>query len=331
MGEVAELIDVPVREVWPSEPAQFSPWVASHAGHLGKILGLDLELQGVEVSVGPFGADVVFTDAATGDLVVVENWLDVSDHDHLGKLITYAAGLKASVAVLIAREFRPEHRSALLWLNAISTSETAFFGLRISAVRIGDSPPAARFDVVVEPDDWSRQIREAASLTPAQARNVDFWTSFLTEFHAAHPGWSNARVAPKDHWINFPAGRSDANYTAHFSRPPGSTIYALRVALYLGAAGNAASLFAHLKAHQQVIEERFGEPLIWDEVEGRVARIVAAELSPIDPARQDEWPSYRAWAIDALGRLRSACQPSLDTYEGQGLSAPALSAEPEAD
>ena len=80
---------------------------------------MDLELEGNEVPVGPFSADIVLRDANTGHLVVVDNLLETTDHDHLGKLITYAAGLEAHWAVLVVKAFRPEHRSALNWLNLI--------------------------------------------------------------------------------------------------------------------------------------------------------------------------------------------------------------------
>ena len=101
---------------------------------------MDLELEGAEVAVGPFSADVVLRDANTGQRVVVENLLETTDHDHLGKLITYAAALEAHWAVLVAKVFRPEHRSALTWLNSISGEGSGFFGIEVHAVRIGDSP-----------------------------------------------------------------------------------------------------------------------------------------------------------------------------------------------
>ena len=111
--EIASLDEVPLREVWPDEARDFTPWLAANPDQLGKALQMDLELEGSEFAVGPFSADVVLQDANSGQRVVVENLLVTTDHDHLGKLITYAAGLEARWAVLVARSFRPEHRSAL--------------------------------------------------------------------------------------------------------------------------------------------------------------------------------------------------------------------------
>ena len=153
MVEVASLDEVPLRSVWRDEARDFTPWLAAHPDLLGRELQMDLELEGKEVAVGAFSADVVLRDTNTGQRVVVENLLETTDHDHVGKLITYAAALEARWAVLVAKEFRPEHRSALTWLNSISGEGSGFFGIEVHAVRIADSPTAVRLDVVVEPDD----------------------------------------------------------------------------------------------------------------------------------------------------------------------------------
>ena len=172
--QVESLEDVPLREVWPDEARDFTPWLAEQPDHLGKALQMDLELEGNEVPVGPFSADVVLRDANTGHLVV-ENLLETTDHDHLGKLITYAAGLEAHWAVLVAKAFRPEHRSALNWLNSLSGEGSGFFGIEVHAVRMGDSPAAVQLDVVVEPDDFSRRARAGVGRARAGEKTVCEW------------------------------------------------------------------------------------------------------------------------------------------------------------
>ena len=140
MVEVASLDEVPLRSVWRDEARDFTPWLAANPDLLGKELQMDLELEGKEVPVGTFSADLVLRDTNTSQRVVVENLLETTDHDHLGKLITYAAALEACWAVLVAKQFRPEHRSALTWLNSISGEGSGFFGIEVHAVRIADSP-----------------------------------------------------------------------------------------------------------------------------------------------------------------------------------------------
>ena len=315
--EVHRLQPVRLRDVWPNEATDFTPWLAANCDYLSEALGMDLELEGVEMSVGPFSADIVLRDTSTGDRVIVENMLSPTDHDHLGKLITYAAGLEAHYAVLVARELRPEHRSALTWLNTMTTADAGFFGIEVSAIRIADSPPAARFEVVVQPDDWSRQVRQAAGggLTVGQLRYQEFWAQFIDELKERQPGWTNATNPPTYNWFEFPSGTPGVRCNVTFSWPDGAPGYRLRAMLYIASRPpeRAAALFAELKKHRDQIENAYGGPLTWDEAEGRIARMIALDLDGVDPDDRDRWPEYRNWAIDTIAKLRTACQPVIDT------------------
>ena len=309
MVEVASLDDVPLREVWPDEARDFTPWLAEHPDHLGKALAMDLELEGNEVPVGPFSADVVLRDANTGHLVVVENLLETTDHDHLGKLITYAAGLEAHWAVLVAKAFRPEHRSALNWLNSLSGEGSGFFGVEVHAVRIGDSPAAVQLDVVVEPDDFSRRARAGVGRARSGAKTVsewhagyiEWWAEFLPEFHEAHPGWSNAQTPQPANWVYFPSGRSDVRYGLSFAYPTGASNYSLRAEVYVS---DGESAYPVLEAQRAEIEAACALVLQWEPLENARASRVATYLDPVDPADRDRWPEYRTWAIETLGDLR---------------------------
>lgn len=302
MVSIEALEDVPLREIWRDEARDFTPWLAANPEHLAKALGMDLELEGSEVSVGPFSADVVLRDANTGQLVVVENLLEQTDHDHMGKLITYAAGLKADWAILVAKVFRPEHRSALNWLNTISTDDKGFFGVEVQAVRIGDSQPAVRLDVVVEPDDFSRQARQSTTATSeSRSRYIEWWAEFLPAFHEAHPGWSNAKSAPASNWMNFPTGRSDIKYDLSFAYPTGASNYSLRAGIYVS---DGETDFRLLEEQRSAIEANCSLELQWEHLPHARASRVTVYLDPADPAERENWPRYREWAVHALGEFR---------------------------
>ena len=192
---VDRLVSVAVREVWSDEARELTPFLAANPDYLSEALGMDLELEGSEVAVGSFAADLLFRERNSGARVVVENLIGNTDHDHLGKIITYAAGLDARHAVLIAETFRPEHRSALLWLNTNSRDSVGFFGIVLKLWRIKDSPAALQLNVVVQPDEWVRSVHQELSVTQLAYR--DFWTNFLPAFHARHAArWSRAKVEP---------------------------------------------------------------------------------------------------------------------------------------
>ena len=302
MVEIASLEDVPLREVWPDEAKHFTPWLAANPSHLGNALGMDLELEGEEVAVGPFSADVVLRGTQTGHLIVVENLLEATDHDHLGKLITYAAGLEAHWAVLVAKSFRPEHRSALNWLNSLSGEGSGFFGIEVHAVRIGDSPAAVQLDVVVEPDDFSRRARAAEkTVSEVTARYIEWWTEFLPVFHEAHPGWSNAQTPSTTNWMNFPSGNSGVRYDLSFPYPAGASNYSLRAGLYID---DGDAVYPLLEVRRAAIEAACDLDLRWEPPENARASRVATYLDPANPADRGNWPQYRAWAIEALGELR---------------------------
>lgn len=300
------LSEVDLHEVWPDEARDFTPWLADNPAQLGETLQMDLELEQTEFPVGPFFADVVLRDTGTDQRVVVENMLGRTDHDHLGKLITYAAGLEAHWAVLIAERIRPEHRSALNWLNSISDEGSGFFGIEVRVYRIGDSKPAVSLGVVAMPDDFSRTARHAPKqVTEVGARYAEWWSEFIPVFREAHPGWTNAYLnkAHPHNWIRLPSGRSDVRYGLFFSNPTGALNYRLVAEVLVP---NGEMLFPQLLEMREAIEGSCDLDLVWDPIEGKQASRVAVYLDPADPAQRHRWPEYSQWAVDTLGKLRDA-------------------------
>lgn len=146
--EICSLIPVDLRLAWAHEANDFTPWLASNLDRLRAAVGIDLVLEGTEVTVGPFSADILATDALTNERVLIENQLEQADHAHLGQILTYLAGLDARSVIWIAKAFRDEHLSAVRWLNNNTMDDFSFFAVEVSAVRIGDSPVAPLFSVV---------------------------------------------------------------------------------------------------------------------------------------------------------------------------------------
>ena len=192
LNGVAKLTRVPLRDIWGDEARNFTPWLASEEalGLLSEVIGRDLELIGTEVAVGPYSADVVARVAGQEDHKVSgENQLGKTDHDHLGKVITYAAGLGAKTLVWVSDRFCDEHRAALDWLNENTGDHLSFFGLEIRAFRIDNSRPAPQFTVISSPNDSTKAIRQQVSsserkskedlLAIAARRHVDVQTIAL--------------------------------------------------------------------------------------------------------------------------------------------------------
>ena len=178
---LGKLERVDLREVWRNEADNFTPWLATQKNldDLGETLGMTIEFQALEESVGPYSADILCRDIDDDSYVVIENQLEETDHDHLGKLLTYAAHFKASTVVWVAKAFSDQHRAAIDWLNETSVEGTQFFALEIEVWRIGESAYAPKFNMVAKPNNWTRGGRSTvASLTETQRVQLAFWNGF---------------------------------------------------------------------------------------------------------------------------------------------------------
>ena len=179
------------RQVWPDEATDFTPWLLDNEDYLGEVLGIDVVLEERERPVGAYSVDLFGSDETHQCPLIVENQLEVTDNQHLGQLLTYAAGTDSKTIIWVSPEFRDEHRKALDFLNSISDDETRFFGVEVAVGRIGDSALAPIFRVMCEPDNWRYLIQQGpkpTDLTSSQAAYYSFWTTFLKSLHAKHPG-----------------------------------------------------------------------------------------------------------------------------------------------
>jgi hypothetical protein len=189
MPHISRLSDAPAREAWPHEALDFTPWLAENLDHLSDVLGIPLELEGTEVAVESFSADILARNGHNDTRVLVENQLATTDHSHLGQLMTYLAGLDVHTVVWIATDFREPHLSAIKWLNEHTSEGFSFFAIKLRVVRIGDSPLAPILDVVERPNTWERQVQAAVSPKSGQITEIgqfrkDFWDAYLER----HPG-----------------------------------------------------------------------------------------------------------------------------------------------
>lgn len=178
---LGRLEKVELRNYWKDEARDFTPWLAEddNINLLGETVGMELEVQEQEAKVGTFSADILCKDINTDRCVIIENQLEKTDHDHLGKVITYCSGLDAYTAIWIAKTFDEEHRAAIDWLNSITDDNYNFFGIEVRLFKIGDSAPAPQFDIVAKPNNWSKQVKKQVSgSTETENLRLEYWSSF---------------------------------------------------------------------------------------------------------------------------------------------------------
>lgn len=303
---LGRLVEVPIREVWYHEAHSFTPWLLENADALGDALGMDLDLSHAEHPVGSYSLDLLGVDRATSEPVIVENQLEGTDHSHLGQLLTYAAGTDAVNVVWVAASFRAEHRAALDWLNQRTDTNTRFFGVEVTTVRIGTSEPAPLFRLVAEPNDWGKQVRTSAQAQEggSSERGMlyrSFWERFLEALRQDFPGWSKARRAPLAEWFTMATGTSGAEYTCSFGRR------GLLSEIYFKDPDpdvNTAR-FNALSVQRETLESVFGAPLLFEDLPTRKGcRIGVLREGNVD--HEDDWDEYINWFLDSQRRLRQA-------------------------
>lgn len=200
-----------LRQVWKNESTDFTPWLAKeeNLALLGEAIGIDISLEEKESTVGDFSVDIFAKEEGTGRNIIIENQLEDTNHDHLGKLITYASGKNAEIVIWIVKRARDEHRKAIEWLNNHTDDTAAFFLIEIELWKIGDSQPAAKFNVVERPNDWAKAIKANTNLTAGEAIKLDFWQSFNAYAAEERPDFTkvfNLRKPQTWHWYDLSTG-----------------------------------------------------------------------------------------------------------------------------
>ena len=315
-NHLGRLQKVDLREAWISEPGDFTPWLAKpeNIALLGETIGIELEVEAQEKSVGPFRADILARDTADRHYVLIENQLELTDHRHLGQLLTYAAGLDAVTIVWLAARFTEEHRAALDWLNEATAAEFNFFGLEIELWRIGDSPMAPKFNVVSKPNDWTRTVREQAAageVSPNQQLHYDFWTQF-TDYLVKRGSSLNTTRPSVRHWTNVPLGRASFHLSAW------NGMRDERSGVELNLVGPDAKAHFHLLQERQrdLIDQTlagFG-PVDWRLMPDKVASQVRI-VRQGEPSNRSTWPTVNKWMADTLEAMQALFAPIVKTLD----------------
>jgi hypothetical protein len=303
---ISRLEPVPLRALWASEARDFTTWLAENLDLLGETLGLDLSLVEQEASAGPFSADILAEDGNSNP-VIIENQLERTDHDHLGKLITYLSNLDAKTAIWITSDPRPEHEQAIHWLNEVLPADTAFYLIKIEAYRIEGSPPAPALTIVAGPTLEARQAgAQKKELAERHILRLEFWKQLLDR--AGQKTSLHAQISPsKENWISTGAGKSGLGYNYVVRMSDG------QVELYIdrGDADENKSIFDALQARREEIEQVFGEPLEWQRLNERRASRIRYVIPNGGLRDDDRWPEIQERLIDAMVRLERALKPEI--------------------
>ena len=307
MQQFRELEAQDVRNHWADEARDFTPWLASQienedVSQLEDALGLDLEVVDTEKDVSRYRVDVVAETVDDGRTVVIENQLEQSDHDHLGKSIAYAAGVDADIIVWLSPRFNDEHRDAMQWLNENSREGIDFFALRIEVWKIGDSEPAVRLNPVEKPSEWKEKAkRSEGELTETKRLQEKFWAALRDRIESRETVL-RARKPRAQHWYPNPIGRGGfrLSFTINSVENTAGCELVIR---------DDADAFHELESQKKEIEDEIGESLVWLEPEETRAGKKRSKIrvgKSADLLQEESWDEYHNWLIERGERFHTA-------------------------
>lgn len=296
---LGKLQQVPLREIWKHEEYDFSLWLAQpdNLALLSETIGIEIIEPKAESIVGNFSADIIAEEEGSGRKILIENQLEVSNHDHLGKLFTYGSGLNAEVIVWIVKTARQEHEQAINWLNEHTDEKISIFLIEVEAWKIGDSVPAPRFNIVAKPNDWAKLVKQAGerSLSDYKLLQQKFW-EYLNEQDTK--GILGNRKARPRHWHDVSIGSAKA----HVALTLNKTNDTIGCELYIPK-DDDKRIFDKLLSQQNEIESLARTKFEWMRLDDkRATRIRITKSGNI--GNQNEWSIYAQWMIENAEMFR---------------------------
>lgn len=310
MTHLGKLEKVELRDVWAHEARDFSSWMfkQENLDQLGTAVGIDIDPIGTESNIGRFRIDILAQEPRTGHKIIIENQLENTNHDHLGKVITYAAGLDAKYLIWVVKDVLPEHLKAIEWLNEHLDNEIYCFLVKIEVWKIGDSQAAPRFEVVSAKNDWAVSLKRTADdseLTPAQVGQLEFWT-YLQGYIQNKDSNIKLQTPRPRRYYNISIGSALANIVLVLS--PQKNTFACN--FYIS---NDKQFLAFLKGHESAIRAALGPDMDWFDASVASGIYVEREVDDALDKRQQE--DFANWCYQKMQLFKSTLTPYMNLYK----------------
>lgn len=290
---LSKLNKVELRNVWGHETIDFTNWLAQkeNLDALSEEIGVDIKLIKTEANVGKFSMDILAEEEASGRKIIIENQLEDTNHDHLGKIITYASGYDAEIIIWIVRSVREEHQKAIDWLNEHTDENVSFFLIKIELWQIEGSNPAPKFEIMVSPNEWAKAIKTSpgnGELTNTKLQQLEFWNKFKN-YVRENDTRIRLQTPRPQHWYDVSMGSSDGYVALTLNSREnliGCEVYISR----------NKELFSFLQEQKEEIEKEIGETIEW--VDAAVASRIKIKKEVEGVFDQSEAEKYFAWLYE---------------------------------
>ena len=289
--KLEKLKKVDLRKAWNHEATDFTNWLAENENLslLSDEVGIDIKLIQTEASVGKFSVDILAEEENTGRKIIIENQLETTNHDHLGKIITYASGYDAEIIIWIVKDVRDEHKQSIDWLNEHTDDKINFFAIKMELWQIGDSSFAPKFQIISKPNDWAKAVKKSAGkseLTETKTLQLEFWNKFK-EYAQNNSSKLKLRKAYPQHWYDLSFGNSES----HISLTISSRNNFIATEIYIP---DSKKLFYGLEKYKNNIEQELNVKLKWMALENKKAsRIKLSKEADVD--QTENWEEYFEW------------------------------------
>lgn len=307
---IAELEEHELRSVWEHEERDFTRWLTENIELLGAALGLEIEDARSEEAIGDFSADIVAREMNTGETIVIENQYHKTDHDHLGKLLTYSAGKRAGFTMWLAEEFRPEHRSVLEWLNESGPKDVKFFAIRPRVVSIeGSEKRGFEFEVIIEPNDWERELIDTP-LTETETSYKEFFGTLVDAYAEHRPSWYKLTPGTRG-YLTFSAGIAGVSLGWVFHQGP-----EFSVELYISTPEKTRNeeIFHSLKQEREEIESNLGMELLWQRLPQKQACRIKWPTSiegKVTELTDEQKAELIEWGVTTMDTFQNEFEPRI--------------------
>lgn len=299
---VGRIIKVNLRDVWKNEAKDFTSWLFDNIDVLGEELDMNITAIKKESDIGTFSADIIAEDISK-NIVIIENQLEKTDHDHLGKILTYVSNIDAKVAIWISSNPRKEHERAIEWLNETGM-DVSFFLVKVEAYKIGNSEPAPKFTIISGPSESAVAVgQEKKELAERHKKRYEFWKKLLDKSKTKTSLHSN--ISPGyDSWISTGAGKSGLSFNY------GITYKNSQIELYIDRGKDSGNqnkeIFDQLYEHKDEIEKTFGGKLEWQRLDNRNASRIRKVFDCAGLNDEEKWDELQNDMIQNMINLERA-------------------------
>lgn len=290
---LSKLNKVELRDVWGHEAIDFTNWLAlePNLDALSEEIGIDIKFLQTEANVGKYSVDILAEGEASGKKIIIENQLEDTNHDHLGKIFTYASGYDAEIIIWIVKGVRDEHKKAIDWLNEHTDENISFFLIKIELWQIESSNPAPKFEIIASPNEWAKVIKTHPSnggLTDTKLQQLEFWNKFK-DYVRENDTRIRLQTPRPQHWYDLSMGSSDG----HVALTINSRRNLIGCEIYIS---RDKELFNFLREQRKEIEKEIGEPIEW--VDAAVASRIKINKEVSGVFNQAEAEKYFSWLYE---------------------------------